>query len=427
MFLQASRTTPGMALLPLGFGVWSTFFLLQDGKEVNFSQTVVEDPSSTNCSVLCQYQPWEVLEIAGVVQWCGRLHGVVQTILGRGCHFVKPEPKVNNFWQFKVESVEMLSNYILAAPRPKAIPTVPFSSLACAKSIAQSKNVVGQRMVVCSFPGCQQHMQLVSTRAHVAAHCLLGHRWGGEEVMDASNFCLSCGSCSGLCHTNLTRCGKVRINCRVAYTKLHVSQAVKGSKGRPCTNAYSVPVKSCTKWLCTYGLHSHLRAAHPIMAPPYFIVEEHERVAVMKCFGSGRRAQPAINKETPLPILAIQTPMDVVVATAENSSSSISSSNSGSSSLSSSAYMSSASSSSGQSSSASSAFEFVPSEDVSDAGPAVVATRAQCNKPRHLQRGRERSGTQSGNPVTGVMTLMWSNLEGSLVPMRTHCPVLNPL
>ena len=29
-------------------------------------------------------------------------------ILGRDCHFVKPKPTVNNFWQFKVECVEML-------------------------------------------------------------------------------------------------------------------------------------------------------------------------------------------------------------------------------------------------------------------------------------------------------------------------------
>ena len=46
------------------------------------------------------------------------------------------------------------------APRPEAIPTVPFSSLACAKSIAQLKNVVGQGTVVCSFPGRQQRLQL---------------------------------------------------------------------------------------------------------------------------------------------------------------------------------------------------------------------------------------------------------------------------
>ena len=94
-------------------------------------------PPNTNCSVLCQYEPWEVLETAGVVHWCGRLHGAVQIILGRGCHFVKPEPTVKNFWQLKVESVEMLSSYMLAAPLPEAIPMVPFCSLACAKSIAQ--------------------------------------------------------------------------------------------------------------------------------------------------------------------------------------------------------------------------------------------------------------------------------------------------
>ena len=139
----------------------------------------------------------------------------------RDCHFVKPEPTLNNFWQLKVESVEMLPNYILAAPRVEAILTVPFSSLACAKSIAQLKSVVGQGTVVCSFPECQQCLQLVGMRAHVAAHFLLGHRWKGKEGMDVSYFCLFCGSCSGLCHTTLTRSGKMHGNYRVAYTKLH--------------------------------------------------------------------------------------------------------------------------------------------------------------------------------------------------------------
>ena len=98
-------------------------------------------------------------------------------ILGRDCHCVKPEPTANNFWQFKVESVEMLSNYMLAAPRAEAIPMVPFSSLKCTKSIAQLQNVVGQG-TVCCFPGFEQRMRLVGMRAHVAAHFLLGHRWG---------------------------------------------------------------------------------------------------------------------------------------------------------------------------------------------------------------------------------------------------------
>ena len=36
--------------------------------------------------------------------------------------------------------------------------------------------------------------------------------------------------------------------------------------------------------LCTYALHCHMQAAHPIVAPPYFIVGEEERAAVVKCF-----------------------------------------------------------------------------------------------------------------------------------------------
>ena len=93
--------------------------------------------------------------------------------------------------------------------------------------------------------------------------------------MDASNFCLFYGSCGGLCHTFLTRRGKVHINCRVAYTKVHVSKAAKGSKWCPCTNVpTSCPVKLCTRWLCTYALHSHMQATYPIMEPPYLIIGE---------------------------------------------------------------------------------------------------------------------------------------------------------
>ena len=49
--------------------------------------------------------------------------------------------------------------------------------------------------------------------------------------------------------------------------------------------------------------------------------------------------------------------------------------------------------------------------------------------PRNLPRGRGRGRkeTQSGNPMTGVMTPMWSSLEGGLLPMRKHHAVLNPL
>ena len=47
--------------------------------------------------------------------------------------------------------------------------------------------------------------------------------------------------------------------------------------------------------------------------------------------------------------------------------------------------------------------------------------------PRHLQRGRERRGTQPGNPVTRVMTPMWSSLEGGLLPVRKLRPILNLL
>ena len=44
------------------------------------------------------------------------------------------------------------------------------------------------------------------------------------------------------------------------------------------------------------------------------------------------------------------------------------------------------------------------------------------NGPRHLQRGGGRRGTQSGNPVTQVMTPMWSSLEGGLLPIRKPRP-----
>ena len=95
--------------------------------------------------------------------------------------------------------------------------------------------------------------------------------------MAVSTFCLFCGSCSGLCHPTLTHSGKVHSIYRVVYTKLHVSKAAKGSKWSPCTNVPTAClVKSCTKWLCTYALHSHMQAAHPIMAPLYFIVGEEE-------------------------------------------------------------------------------------------------------------------------------------------------------
>ena len=63
--------------------------------------------------------------------------------------------------------------------------------------------------------------------------------------MDASSFCLSCGSCSGLCHRTLTRNGRVHGNCRVAHTKLHVSKAAKGSKWSRYTNVpEACPMKS---------------------------------------------------------------------------------------------------------------------------------------------------------------------------------------
>ena len=101
---------------------------------------------------------------------------------------------------------------------------------------------------------------------------------------------------------------------------------------------------------------------------------------MVKCFGAGCRGQTTMNKKTALPIRAFRTPTEVVVAPAENSSSSSSSSSSSGSSSSSSTSMSTASSSSGRSSSASSASEFVPSKDVLDASPTVVATRAHTHK-----------------------------------------------
>ena len=69
-------------------GFCSVVNVLKYGREVGVTQGEVADPD-TNGSVLSQYQRWEVLQEASVVNWCGRLHGVVQTILGEGFHFVK--------------------------------------------------------------------------------------------------------------------------------------------------------------------------------------------------------------------------------------------------------------------------------------------------------------------------------------------------
>ena len=119
----------------------------------------------------------------------------------------------------------------------------------------------------------------------------------------------------------------------------------------------------------------------PIMAPSYFIVGEEERVVVVACFGAPRREQHTMNKEIPLPIPAVQNPMEVVVTTADNISSfSLRASFSSSSSFGA-VYTVGALSTSGQSSSVCGAWQFEPLKDVLDAGPIVVATPAQCNKP----------------------------------------------
>ena len=216
MFLQASPTTPGMALLPLGFGVWSMCRNMGKKLVSHKQRWRIQTPI-----VLC-YVSISLGKCWKPLVWCigGRLHGAVHTILGRDCHFVKPEPTVNPFWQLKVESMEMLSSYILAAPR-------------------------GQR------PFLQSHLAT----------------WLVPRPLRSQRILLGRGN------------------------------------GALCTNVpMACPLKSCTKWLCTYALHSHMQAAHPIMAPPYFIVGEEERAAVVKCFGTGRRGQPAMHKETEIPI-----------------------------------------------------------------------------------------------------------------------------
>ena len=109
-------------------GFWSAVNVLQYDKEVNFTQSEGED-ADTNCLVSCRCQPWEVLEEAGVVHWCGRLHGALLTMFGQDCHFVKLQPIMHIFWQFKVDEVAKLSCHLLAAPRLQAILAVPFHSL----------------------------------------------------------------------------------------------------------------------------------------------------------------------------------------------------------------------------------------------------------------------------------------------------------
>ena len=58
-----------------------------------------------------------------------------------------------------------------------------------------------------------------------------------------------------------------------------------------------------TKWLCTYALHSHIQAAHPIMAPPYFLLGRRSEQRWSNLLGRDVEGNLQSTRKTPCPTL----------------------------------------------------------------------------------------------------------------------------
>ena len=121
-------------------------------------------------------------------------------------------------------------------------------------------------------------------RVHGGAHFIRHDRWQGQEECDGTLFCLFCGNCDGTCVTTLTG-GHIESTCNLAYTSLKVSVARQASKRNPCTDVPSpCPMKTCTRWVCSYALAEHVATHRIEMPPPRFKLPPSKSQAVLDAF-----------------------------------------------------------------------------------------------------------------------------------------------
>ena len=78
--------------------------------------------------VHAQFMPFELLEVAQVLHWTGRMLMTKYNILATHTHLVKPVATVHNIWQLTTQQAEALAQWLLGTDLPKSVSSIPYEA-----------------------------------------------------------------------------------------------------------------------------------------------------------------------------------------------------------------------------------------------------------------------------------------------------------